>query len=240
MHTAFALVVDGVRPTTCSFMLKRVPFISPSNPVLRSEPPTEAGWLHEVKFDGYRAQLQKDGDQVALFSKNGKDFTARFKPIAKAVALLPVRHVIIDAEIVACDAEGKPDFRALHSGAKEGLCAWCFDLLAVDERDITKLPLVERRKLLAPLIKKAAHPSLRYSEAFADPLELLKQAAVMGLEGVVSKRADQPYLSGANRGWVKVKTHDWREANKNRGELFKPKQAGRAQRQPSRTRISNL
>lgn len=204
-------------------MLKRAVFIPPSNPVLRSEPPTDVGWLHEVKFDGYRAQLHKDGDEVALFSKNGKDFTARFKSIARAIALLPVRHVIIDAEIVASDVDGRPDFRALHGGAREGLCAWCFDLLAMDERDITKLPLVERRALLAPLIKKAAHPALRYSEAFADPVALLTQATVMGLEGVVSKRADQPYVGGTNRGWVKVKTHDWREANRDRAELFHQK-----------------
>ena len=135
-------------PAICisySPMLKRAAFIPPSNPILRSEPPSGEGWLHEIKFDGYRAQLHKDGDDVAIYSKNGKDFTTRFRGIARAVALLPAKRIIIDAEIVASDAEGRPDFRALHSGAKEGLCAWCFDLLALNDRDTAALPLAARR-----------------------------------------------------------------------------------------------
>lgn len=201
-------------------MLKRAAFITPSNPVLRSEPPTGEGWLHEIKFDGYRAQLHKDGDEVALYSKNGKDFATRFKGIAKAVALLPVKRVIFDAEIVACDTQGRPDFRALHSGAKEGLCAWCFDLMALDERNLIREPLSTRRSLLQKLLKRSSSSALRYSDSFDDPLQLLAQATVIGLEGIVSKRADQVYTSGTNRSWVKVKTHDWREANMDRGDLF--------------------
>jgi bifunctional non-homologous end joining protein LigD len=206
-------------------MLKRAAFIPPSNPILRAEPPEGDGWLHEIKFDGYRAQLHKDGDEVTLYSKNGKDFTARFKDIAKAVALLPVKRAIIDAEIVASDDEGRPDFRALHSCAKQGLCAWCFDLLVLEDRDLIKEPLTSRRKLLQKLFKRGGYDCLKFSESFDDPLALLRQAAVMGLEGVVSKRADQPYQSGTNRSWVKVKTHDWRESNKDRGELFDKKKA---------------
>jgi bifunctional non-homologous end joining protein LigD len=201
-------------------MLLRSAFIPPSNPVLRSEPPTDPGWLHEIKFDGYRAQLHKNAPEVAIYSKSGKDFTSRFKTIAKAVALLPAKRFIIDAEIVASDAEGRPDFRALHSGAQEGLCAWCFDLLVLDDRDLTREPLTVRRKALRKLFKRGGFDCVKYSESFDDPIALLRQAAVMGLEGVVSKRADQPYVSGTNRGWVKVKTHDWRERNKDRGELF--------------------
>ena len=74
---------------------------------------------------------------------------------------------------------------------------------------------------LAKLLKSAAAQELRFSDSFDDALALLRQAAVLGLEGIVSKRSDQPYVSGTNRGWVKVKTHDWREAIKDRGELFK-------------------
>lgn len=202
----------------------RTSFIRPSLPVLTSSPPVGPGWLHEIKFDGYRAQLHKNGDKVALYSKNGKDFTARFKAVARAVAELPAKSFIIDAEIVANDAEGRPDFRALHSGAKEGLSAWCFDLLALDGRDCTRDPLTARRKALKKLFKKP-QPGLLYSESFDDAEALLRQAVILGLEGIVSKRADQPYVSGTNRGWLKVKTHDWREANKERGEMFhKPKQ----------------
>lgn len=175
---------QGPRTTTCSAMLKRAEFICPSNPVLRAEPPTGEGWLHEIKFDCYRAQPHKDGDEVTLFSKNGRDFTARFKSIGRALERLSLRRIIIDAEIVACDAERKPDFRALHSGAKEGLCAWCFDLLALDER---KLSLIECRKLLAPPVQKTGASSARYS----DPVALLTPT-VMGLEGVMSSPSTNP------------------------------------------------
>jgi bifunctional non-homologous end joining protein LigD len=90
---------------------------------LTTSPPSGKEWLHEIKLDGYRAQLHKEGSDVALYSKNGKDFTTRFKDIARAVEKVPAKSLIIDAEIVASDAEGRPDFRALHSGAKEGLSA---------------------------------------------------------------------------------------------------------------------
>jgi bifunctional non-homologous end joining protein LigD len=118
----------------------------------------------------------------------------------------------------------------MHDGRRQGVAfqgrllikcsAWCFDLLALYDCNTAALPLTARKRALDQLLKKARHPMLRYSDSFDDALKLLRQASVMGLEGIVSKRIDQPYVGGNNRGWVKVKTHDWREANKDSGELF--------------------
>jgi bifunctional non-homologous end joining protein LigD len=109
-------------------------FIAPSEPVAQSLPPSGKGWVHEVKFDGYRLQLHKDGDRAFIWSKKGKDFTARFRDIAKAVAALPSKTCVLDAEGVALDAEGRPDFRALVGRQKHSRVAWCFDLLEIDGR----------------------------------------------------------------------------------------------------------
>lgn len=195
-------------------------FIPPSEPVEQNLPPQGKGWVHEVKFDGYRLQLHKDGDRGFIWSKNGKDFTARFRDIAKAVAELPCKTCILDAEGVALDAEGRPDFRALVGGQKHSRVAWCFDLLEIDGRDMRAFPLLTRRVRLAALLKKAGNELLRMSDTFPDPMKLLAALDERQLEGIVSKRSDQPYVSGKNRGWIKVKCHAWREANRNRGELF--------------------
>ena len=97
-------------------MVRTLPFIIPSQPTLRVRPPAGDAWLHEVKFDGYRCHLHKAGKDVAIFSKNGRDFTNRFPGIRDALLILPCKTAIIDGEVVACRKDGVPDFRALlHS-----------------------------------------------------------------------------------------------------------------------------
>ena len=201
--------------------MKAFPFVPPAEPVLHETPPIGKGWCHEVKFDGYRLQLVKNGDRVVIWSKNGKDFTARFRDIAKAVAALSCKSCVIDAEGCALDAEGRPDFRALVGGQKHSRVAWCFDLLEIDGRDMCPFPLITRRVRLSALLKKAGDELLRYSDSFSDPAKLLDACSERGLEGIVSKRTDQPYVSGKNRGWIKVKCHAWRVANRDRWEMFK-------------------
>ena len=183
-------------------------YIVPSVPVLKSCPPSGDRWIHEIKFDGWRAQLHKRGERVVIFSRNGHDFTHRFPEIRDSIACLATHTAILDAKIVACDHQGLPDFRALMSGTKHGLCAWCFDLMALEGGDL--------RHLLA----KTDDERLRYSEEFEDPHHALAAAARAGLEGIVSKLADQPYRSGRNPAWIKVKTATWREANRDRWQMF--------------------
>ena len=104
-------------------MLKRNPFIIPSAPVLRRQPPTGPQWLHEVKFDGWRAQLHRAGDEVAIYTRKCHDYTKHFPAIRDSLLALPARSAIIDAEIVVCDSDGKPDFKALMEGTAGELCA---------------------------------------------------------------------------------------------------------------------
>ena len=133
-------------------MPNRIAFIIPSAPVLQPEAPAGSQWIHEVKFDGWRMQLHKAGDRVVMFSRNGVDMTKRFAMIRDKVLSLPTASVIMDAELVACDSDGKPDFDALMNGQRENLCAWCFDLLELDGRDMRHLPLIERKAALRELL----------------------------------------------------------------------------------------
>ena len=202
-------------------MLRPLRFIPPANPIERSRPPKGPEWLHEVKWDGYRSQLIKDGDRVVVLSRNGKEFTGRFSGVWGALRDLPAKSAIIDAEIVACRDDGAPDFRALHSGnhSDDILCAWCFDLMELNGVDLRLLPLMARKMKLGTLLKRYDHGSLRYCEPFRDPEKLLRECSRRGLEGIVSTRKDAPYRSG-RCDWVKVKCAQWKEANWDRGDLF--------------------
>jgi bifunctional non-homologous end joining protein LigD len=184
-------------------------------------PPAGDAWLHEVKFDGWRLQLHKIGPDVWLFTKNGHDYTARLPSIAAAVAALPVRAVILDGELVASDEKGHPDFRALQRRrASAELSVWVFDILAINGRDLRPRPLLERKRILARLMKRCAGNLLRHSESFDDPIALLDVAEREGLEGIVSKHKQAPYRPGVSRQWIKVKTAAWRRSNRERWRLF--------------------
>ena len=159
--------------TQISAVLKRNPFIIPSAPVLKRQPPTGPQWLHEVKFDGWRAQLHKAGDEVAIFTRKGHDYTKRFPAIRDSLLALPARSAIIDAEIVVCDSDGKPDFKALMEGATGDLCAWCFDLLELNGHGLGGERSSIARPCCVSLLNKADDHVLRFSDAFADPTKLL-------------------------------------------------------------------
>src|SRR5262249_36269183 len=140
--------------------------------------------------------------------------------IADAALRLRCQAAILDAEVVADDTADRPDFVALHRRTRSApLRLWVFDLLHLDGRDLRTLPLIERQRLLRKVLRKAPD-ELRQSETFPDPLKLLKVVVEHGLEGIVSKRIDRPYRSGASRDWVKVKTAAWRAENLKRWRLF--------------------
>ena len=184
--------------------------------------------MHEIKFDDWRLQLHKDGDSATLFSRRGNDLTKRFRDVRDAVIALPRRSAIIDAEVVCCDSDGKPDFTALMARSTQNLCCWCFDLLSLDGRDLRGKPLTARKALLRGLLIAADDDTLRYSDEFEDAEKLVAVAEKMGLEGIVSKKSDQSYVSGKNAGWIKVKTSAWRAANKDRFELFDKSKGSRS------------
>lgn len=198
--------------------MPRISFLPVASPKLRTVPPSGPDWLHEIKFDGFRIQLHKSGDEVRLFSRNGKDFTDRFPSIRDAVATLPAGGAIIDGEIVAFDETGKPD--SLIRRRAFGVSVWCFDLLGLGGDDLRPLPLEQRKERLSALLSKFDGDQLKMSESFDNGEKLLEAAAHMNLEGIVSKKRSAPYLAGVNCGWVKVKTREWREANRERYKLF--------------------
>ena len=205
------------QPTSAILTLvNRSPFILPSSPLLRDRPPTGVGWLHEVKFDGWRVQLHKSERGAAIYTRNAHDYTSRLPSIAGAIATLSVQSVIIDGELTVCDDRGFPDFRSLHFRRREhGLCVWAFDLLHLNGKDLRALPLTERKAKLEKLVYKARDNWLRFSENFDDGVKLLASCERVGLEGIVSNRKDAPYRSGKG-DWIKVKSATWREANKDR------------------------
>jgi bifunctional non-homologous end joining protein LigD len=197
-------------------------FIQPCNPVLTKAVPTGLDWLHEVKFDGYRAVICKTGAEVEIFSRNGHDFTQRFHPIALMLAELPAKSAVLDGELVASDARGLPDFTALHRHRVAGsdMMLWLFDLLAINGRDMRELPLHKRQTKLHALVRDLDCPAVLASESFVDGEALMRAAEKHGLEGIVSKRRDSPYRSGPCKDWRKIKTTAWRQANKERWKLF--------------------
>lgn len=197
-------------------------FIPPCQPMPRSTPPRGPGRSHEIKFDGWRLQLHKVGENVRLLSRDAHDLSSSFPAIVSAMATLPADTAILDGELVTMDAEGLPDFRALHRrSAGAPLAVWLFDLLELNGRDARGLALEERRHCLERQLALLPHDgALRYSESFHDPVRLLGAAHDLGLEGVVSKRRDAPYRSGRRPEWVKVKTESWRRADRERWRLF--------------------
>jgi bifunctional non-homologous end joining protein LigD len=195
-------------------------FITPSAPILRPEPPAGRDWLHEVKFDGWRAQIHVEGATATIYGKNGGDLTARFRSIARIAETLPFKSVVLDSEIVAPDASGRPDFYALMRGVRDGCCAYCFDVLVFNGVPMFNDPIEQRRALLRRVLKREATDTLRVSHAFKDADRVLAHCAQHSLEGIVSKRCGSRYVAGPNPDWIKVKTAAWREANKSRWELF--------------------
>ena len=196
----------------------RTPFLSIATPKLAKDVPSGPDWQHEIKFDGFQLQIHVGvGGGARLFSRNGADFTKRYSAIATAAKRLSAHIAVIDAELVRCDADDNPDFRALLFGGSGSLCAWCFDLLLLNGEDLRGRPLVLRRRFLGDLL---AGDVLRYSAHFDDGDQLLAVAEARGLEGIVSKKREGAYVAGERCGWRKIKTPSWRLANRDRHELF--------------------
>jgi bifunctional non-homologous end joining protein LigD len=180
---------------------------------LAEDIPRGAGWLFEVKWDGYRAIAQVSGGDATLTSRNGNDLTARFPNVAKEIAkAVKTPDAVLDGEICALDEAGRSSFSAMQLGkAGTPLVFYVFDLLEVEGEPLVDLPLVERRKRLEKLLDRR-NRSVRLSEAFDDGAALLEAAEKQGLEGIVAKRLDSRYIQGKRtRDWLKIKTHGEQE-----------------------------
>ncbi len=182
-------------------------FIPPQLCASDDRAPTGPGWVHELKLDGYRIQAHVAGGQARLLTRSGLDWTDRFPGAANGLAKLP--DCIVDGELCALDAEGRPDFAALQGAIERGttgsLVFFAFDLLFSAGTDRRPDPLSSRKQALAALLDPPP-AGVRFLEHFTVAGDaVLRSACQLGLEGVVSKKADAPYLSGRGPAWTKTK-----------------------------------
>jgi bifunctional non-homologous end joining protein LigD len=180
-------------------------FIEPALASSIDKAPSGDRWIHEIKFDGYRAQVHLANTEVKVFTRRGYDWTHRFKKIASDAWHISAGSAIIDGEVVAPAADGTTDFSVLQNelkGRSTKIVLVAFDLLYLNGYDLRKLPLVQRKTLLKKIVDKT---DIQFSESFeADGREMFKHACKTGLEGVVSKVRDSKYSSGRSNERVKV------------------------------------
>lgn len=183
----------------------------------RDTPFTRPGWVFEIKYDGYRIIGAREGGEAVLWSRNGNDLTATFPEIARAVRGLPFGHVIVDGEVVVHDASGLPSFARLqkrgrlqnHSGIQRAAVElparmYVFDLLAVGDLDLRRLPLLARKQVLREVLPPAG--PLHYCDHIAETGEVMyEHVTQMRLEGVVAKKADSIYVSARSGSWMKIR-----------------------------------
>ena len=175
-------------------------------------PPGGKGWLHEIKFDGYRTAAHFRNGEVRFITRAGLDWTRRYGVLAQAFAALPCRQALIDGEVVVVGEDGVSRFaelqQALSDGASHKLTFYAFDLVHLDGWDLRQVSLIQRKSLLGKLLAPIASPgsALHLSDHVeGDGQALYDKASEMGLEGIVSKRADAPYVEARTTTWLKTK-----------------------------------
>ena len=207
------------RFTGARIPVERFPgFIAPQLALETSSAPTGDDWVHELKLDGYRIQIQitsgaagAKNRKVRLLTRKGLDWTARMPDIAAAAAKLRVKDAILDGEAVALDEHGVSNFADLQAAFQEGrqrfITYFAFDLLHLDGHNLRGLPLLERKQILSNLLGATTKNSpLRLSEDLkADGNEVFKKACALGAEGIVSKLGSAKYTSGRSGAWLKRK-----------------------------------
>ena len=184
---------------------------------LYDQVPAGDGWLHEIKFDGYRMEARLDHGNVQLLTRKRQDWTHRFEPVAEAVSKLPAATALLDGEIVVEDHRGISDFSLLQTDLRNGrtdrFIYYVFDLLHLDGRDLLSEPLLARKAALAGLLKARGQSGIiRYTDNFdeAGPV-ILRHACEMGLEGIISKRRDAAYRPGRSDNFIKSKCRGGQE-----------------------------
>jgi bifunctional non-homologous end joining protein LigD len=192
-------------------------FVPLSLATLYDQVPAGEGWLHEIKFDGYRMEARLDHGDVQLLTRKRQDWTHRFEPIAEAVGKLPAATALLDGEIVVEDNRGISDFSLLQTDLKDGrtdrFVYYVFDLIHLDGRDLLDEPLIARKAALAGLLKAAGKSGIiRFTDNFdeAGPV-ILRHACEMGLEGIISKRRDAAYRPGRSDNFIKSKCRGGQE-----------------------------
>ncbi|MDH3691672.1 MAG: DNA ligase D [Gammaproteobacteria bacterium] len=181
------------------------------------EPFSKAGWLFEIKYDGYRLIVDRENAMVKLYSRNGHDLSATFPEIVDVVKALPFNHVILDGEAVVHDEHGIPSFSRLQKRGRLTrkfdiqratvefpATLYAFDLLAFEDFDLRPLPLKTRKAILKDVLPTVG--PVRYSDHIEEQGEAMyAQVHQLGLEGMVAKKVDSPYISGRSSQWLKIR-----------------------------------
>jgi ATP-dependent DNA ligase len=179
----------------------------PCIPTRGTAVPAGPDWIHEIKHDGYRLIVQRDGKRVRLFIRNGHDWTDRYPLIVEAALRNRATSFVIDGEAVLLGVDGISDFDGLHTRRHDDeVQLYAFDILALEGEDLRELPLSLRKTNLARLLAR------RPEGIFVAPFEqgeigpdLFRAACNLGLEGMVSKRPESTYRAGRSPSWIKVK-----------------------------------
>jgi bifunctional non-homologous end joining protein LigD len=189
---------------------RKLAFLEPMKAALVKTLPKGDHWIYELKFDGIRALALKRGKNIELISRNAKDLTEKFPEVAEALRGLPCKEAIIDGEIAALDDEGRSSFQLLQarelSGERPPIFYYVFDLIQLDGKDLTGIPLL-KRKAMAKMLLERAPDTIRFSASInAESERILAEMKSRGLEGVIAKQKDSKYEIGRRSGaWVKFK-----------------------------------
>ena len=183
-------------------------FVEPQLATLVDEVPSGNSWIHEYKYDGYRLLLAVGEGVATAWTRNGKDWSDKFKALVKAAAKLPA-GCLMDGEAVAIDDKGRPSFQLLQATLKDqkgaNLVFYAFDLLIERGEDIRKLPNIERKARLAALLEGVAPPIIYGDHIVGRGEAMFNAMCEQGGEGIISKKASAPYRGARTRNWLKVK-----------------------------------
>jgi len=190
--------------------------LEPQLATLVSAAPAGGDWIAENKFDGYRMLARVSGAKARLITRNGNDWTDKLKTLAAEVETLGVEAGWLDGEIVVLNDAGVPDFNrlqnAIDNARSKDIVYFLFDVPFLRDTDLRKVPLGSRRAVLKELMAGRITDHVKFSESFdAPPAQLLEAACQMGLEGVMLKRADAPYVSARTDTWLKLKCQQRQE-----------------------------
>src|SRR6266850_5118050 len=203
-----------IRAVLNSLPRREASFIDPMECLAASKLPEGSNFVWEVKLDGYRALAVKSGNGVTLFSRRRKSLNRQFPYIVEALADLPA-GTVVDGEVVAVDESGRPNFNLLQNFRAEAprIRYYIFDVLCWKDRDLTRVPLVERRELLKSVVA-LRDKRIKISDYIeAAPEDLLSAVRAQELEGIIGKRKDSLYQPGKRSGaWIKHRV--------NRGQEF--------------------
>jgi len=204
------------------------PFRAPQLATLVDDVPPGSNWLFEYKYDGYRLLMATGAGAATAWTRNGKDWSDKFRALVKAASKLPA-GCLIDGEAVALDDDGRPNFQLLQATLQEqrgaNLAFFAFDLLVDQGEDITRLPNIERKDRLKTLLGGVRPPILFGDHVIGQGEDLFREICKQGGEGLIAKRADAPYRAERSKNWLKVKCIQrqefviigWSESDKRRG-----------------------